>query len=133
MAPNLPRDWISSEIDELLLPIRAAKLPCIWVGPPWGNERGPYKKTFARVKELSDYSSQSVAPCRYINSLAFSQPGEWSTTDGVHLTPNSARLWDGKLIASIDEIAPTPAAPPDRHIGDGAHAFGNPATNNPKP
>jgi hypothetical protein len=80
---------------------------CIWIGPPWGNENGPYKKSFARVKELSDYLSQIVAPCRYINSLAFSQPGEWPTRDGVHLTANSMRLWDDKVIGAIDQLATT--------------------------
>lgn len=60
---------------------------------------------------MSDYLSQIVAPCRYVNSLAFSQPGEWPTRDGVHLTAGSLRLWDDKLIASIDQLAPDAAAP----------------------
>jgi lysophospholipase L1-like esterase len=105
VTPTLPRDWISQEVSLLLQPIRSSKLPCIWVGPTWGTENGPTKKTFERVKQLSDYLSQIVTPCRYINSLAFSQPGEWATLDGVHLTANSTRLWDSDLIGSIDQIA----------------------------
>jgi lysophospholipase L1-like esterase len=106
-SPELRRDWINSEVNQLLQPIRASKLPCIWIGPPWGNENGPYKKTFARVKELSDYLSQIVSPCQYVNSLTFSRPGEWPTLDGVHLTPASTRIWDGDVIRSIDQIAAT--------------------------
>jgi lysophospholipase L1-like esterase len=107
VSPDLPRDWINSEVGQLMQPIRASKLPCIWVGPPWGNENGPWKKTFARVKELSDYLSHIVAPCQYVDSLTFSRPGEWPTLDGVHLTPASTRIWDGDIIRSIDQIAPT--------------------------
>jgi len=107
VSPDLPRDWINSEVSELLVPIRASKLPCIWVGPPWGNENGPWKKTFARVKELSDYLSRIVAPCQYVDSLAFSRPGEWPTLDGVHLTPASTRIWDSDIIRSIDQVAST--------------------------
>jgi lysophospholipase L1-like esterase len=107
VSPELPRDWINSEVNQLLQPIRASKLPCIWVGPPWGSENGPWKKTFARVKELSDYLSQIVAPCQYVDSLTFSRPGEWPTLDGVHLTPASARIWDGAVIRSIDQITAT--------------------------
>jgi hypothetical protein len=101
---DLPRDWIADEVRALLHPIQAANLACIWIGPTWGVEGGPYQKTYSRVKALSGYLSQVVAPCRYIDSLAFSRPGEWTTPDGVHLTAESARLWDDHLIGSIDQI-----------------------------
>jgi hypothetical protein len=107
VSAQLSHDWISGEVSEMLRPISAAKLPCIWVGPPWGTENGIYKKTFARVKELSDYLSQVVSPCQYVNSLTFSRPGEWPTLDGVHLTPASTQIWDGDVIRSIDQIAAT--------------------------
>ncbi|HWD56767.1 MAG TPA: SGNH/GDSL hydrolase family protein [Stellaceae bacterium] len=108
ISPRLSSDWINSEVSGLLLPIRAAKLPCVWVGPPWGGEKdGPYKKTFARVEELSDYLSHVVSPCQYVDSLAFSRPGEWPTLDGVHLTAASTRLWDSDVIHSIDQFAAT--------------------------
>jgi len=93
ITPTLPKEWISYETAQMLQPIEAHHLPCIWVGPPWGSEGGPSNKTFARVKDLSGYLSKIVYPCRYIDSLRFSQPGQWATFDGEHLTPDSYRLW----------------------------------------
>jgi hypothetical protein len=93
ILPSLPKEWISYETVQMLQPIEAHKLPCIWVGPPWGSEGGTSNKTFARVQDLSSYLSTVVSPCRYVDSLRFSQPGQWSTFDGEHLTPDSYRLW----------------------------------------
>lgn len=93
VLPALPREWISVETAQMLKPITAHHLPCIWVGPPWGSEGGPSNKTFARVQELSDYLANAVYPCRYVDSLRFSQPGQWATYDGEHLTPDSYKLW----------------------------------------
>ncbi|HML10146.1 MAG TPA: SGNH/GDSL hydrolase family protein [Stellaceae bacterium] len=93
----LPKEWISSEVEEMLKPIAAHRLPCVWVGPPWGAEGGTSKKTFARVEELSSYLAQTVSPCRYIDSLRFSQPGQWATFDGEHLTPDSYRIWGADI------------------------------------
>jgi len=103
-AGEVPRDFIAKQVADLLQPIRASRIGCIWVGPPWGTEGGLYKKTFARVKAVSDYLAQIVAPCRYIDSLLSSRPGEWPTIDGVHLTANSTRLWDDYILHAIDEI-----------------------------
>jgi hypothetical protein len=94
---TLPKDWISFELQEMLKPIEAHHLPCIWVGPPWGSEGGTSNKTFARVQELSSYLSDNVYPCRYVDSLRFSQPGQWATFDGEHLTPDSYRIWSADI------------------------------------
>jgi hypothetical protein len=93
LLPDLPKDWIATQVKQMLKPVAARKLPCIWVGPPWGSEGGTSNKTFARVRDLSAYLSTIVFPCRYVDSLRFSQPGEWPTLDGEHLTPDSYRLW----------------------------------------
>ncbi len=81
VLPALPKDWISFEVQEMLKPIAAHHLPCIWVGPPWGSEGGPSNKTFARVQELSSYLSQIVYPCRYVDSLRDFRlgSGQWAT------------------------------------------------------
>ena len=105
VMPNVPRDLIAEQVHDLLVPIKARHLPCIWIGPPWGTEGGPYKKTNLRVKEVSDYLSQIVGPCHYINSLRFSQPGQWPTRDGLHLTEAGTEMWDKYLVSSIDQIA----------------------------
>jgi hypothetical protein len=107
VLPELPRDWITTEVREMLQPVVIAHhLPCLWVGPAWGQEGGPSKKTFARVKELSDYLSGQVAPCRYIDSLKFSQPGQWATFDGEHLTPDSYRIWGTDITAAAIQMLP---------------------------
>ena len=95
--PTLPREWISFEVQEMLQPIELHHLPCVWVGPPWGSEGGTSNKTFARVEELSSYLSQNVSPCRYVDSLRFSQPGQWATFDGEHLTPDSYGIWGADI------------------------------------
>jgi hypothetical protein len=103
--PELPREWIAYETAEILQPITARHLPCIWVGPPWGTEGGPSNKTFARVHELSDYLSTVVPPCHYVDSLRFSQPGQWPTFDGEHLTPDSYRLWAADIANTVVQLS----------------------------
>lgn len=100
VLPELPRDWIAKQVHELTQTIHAKKVPCVWVGPPWGTEGGASNKTFARVKELSDYLGTIVAPCRYVNSLNFSKPGEWATFDGEHLTPDSYKVWGANITSA---------------------------------
>lgn len=107
VMPTLPRPLIDEQVHELLIPIKARGLPCIWIGPPWGTDGGAYKKTNARVKEVSDYLAQVVAPCRYIDSLVAAPPGRWATRDGIHLTLQATADWDNYLVRSIDQIAET--------------------------
>ncbi len=101
----IPQAWIYGEIRTLTGKIKAHNLPCVWVGPPWGNEGSSYHKTFARVKEMSQLLSQSVAPCSFIDSTQFSKPGEWPTTDGQHLTSSGYGAWGKGIAASIVQIA----------------------------
>lgn len=106
ILPALPREWIGPQVREMLAPVTARRLPCIWVGPPWGSEGGTSNKTFARVKELSDELARDVAPCRYINSLKFSQPGQWPTYDGEHLLPDSYRIWGADIANEVVKLVP---------------------------
>jgi hypothetical protein len=105
--PALPKDWIVQQVNEMMTPVRAAHVPCVWVGPPWGTEGGPSNKTFARVKELSETLSTLVAPCHYVNSLAFSAPGQWPTYDGEHLTVDSYKIWGSDIAGEIEKYAAT--------------------------
>lgn len=97
--PALKKTWIWDEVTTLTKGIKASGAGCVWVGPPWGSEGGKYNKTLARVKEMSDYLSDIVAPCIYLSSLNMSKPGEWSTTDGMHFTTAGYRGW-GSAIAN---------------------------------
>ena len=99
--PALPKDFIADQVKQFLGPIKAQNLPCIWIGPPWGNETTLYHKTNQRLKELSQFLSQSVAPCTYIDTTSFSQPGEWPTLDGEHLTQPAYHQWSADIATAI--------------------------------
>jgi hypothetical protein len=99
-----PQGWIYGEVRALTQKIAAHNLPCVWVGPPWGSEGSSYHKTFARVKEMSQFLSTAVAPCRFIDSTQFSKPGVWPTLDGQHLTASGYRAWGRDIAQAIDRL-----------------------------
>jgi hypothetical protein len=99
----MPRANIADNVSELTTRIKATHLPCVWIGPGWGTEGGPYFKTFARVKELSDYLKTIVSPCQYIDSLQLSKPGEWPTFDGQHYTSVGYQKWGAALAQVIEQ------------------------------
>ncbi len=102
--PALPTQYIKDEVSRLTHRIQATNIPCLWIGPGWGTEGGPYFKTYARVRELNDYLSHEVAPCRYIDSTKFAQPGEWPTFDGQHYTAASYQKWGQALDQEIVQM-----------------------------
>ena len=69
--PALPAEWIGEQIKDITRRIQAANLPCVWIGPGWGTEGGPYFKNYARVRQVNAYLESNVAPCRYIDSTKF--------------------------------------------------------------
>ncbi|MFA6062089.1 MAG: SGNH/GDSL hydrolase family protein [Gallionella sp.] len=99
----LPRPWISKEVSLLTHGIKASGVSCVWVGPAWGNEGGKNGKNFPRVKEMSDFLAENVAPCTYINSLNMSKPGEWGTLseDGQHFTDAGYQSWGSAIAKQI--------------------------------
>ena len=102
---EMPRQWIEQNVQELTARIKAHNLPCLWIGPGWGTEGGPYSKTYARVKELSDFLAATVTPCTYVDSLALSKPGEWPTFDGQHYTGVGYQKWGAALTQAIAQTA----------------------------
>jgi hypothetical protein len=98
---TLPRDFIADQVNQFLAPIKARNLPCLWIGPPWGNDTQAYHKTTTRLKELSQFLSQVVAPCAYIDTSSFAQPGEWPTLDGEHLTQPAYHKWSLDIAGAI--------------------------------
>ena len=99
--PHMDRSWVLPQVHALTGRIAASGIACDWVGPTWGQNSPPYQKDDTRVKEIAQLLSESVAPCKYVDSTAFSRPGEWPTKDGSHLLPDGYRRW-GRDIA--DEI-----------------------------
>ena len=105
---HLNPDWVGAQVASLTREIASAQIACVWVGPGWGTEGGPYFKTYAAVRLLNDFLSTHVAPCRYIDSLAFAKPGEWSTFDGQHYTQVGYAKWGRAIDEAIVRLAETP-------------------------
>jgi len=101
-SPELPKAWIYDQVHALAMRIKASNAACVWVGPVYGDVNSPYHKADDRVRELSQFLSQSVAPCLYIDSLKFvTQPREWPTTDGQHLTTAGYRAWGADIANAV--------------------------------
>ncbi len=103
------RAWAWQQTTSLSKEIASTGATCIWVGPPWG-EGGQYGKTQARVQQISNFLATNVAPCIYIDSLKFSQPGTWPTVDGQHLYPAGYQAWGMAIAKAINE-SPLPGKP----------------------
>lgn len=97
----MPKSWIWEGVSGLTKEIKSHGTRCVWVGPVWGEDGGKYKKTNARAKEFSDYLSTLVAPCTYVDSLAFSKIGEWKTDDGEHLLKHGYEGWAKGITEAI--------------------------------
>jgi hypothetical protein len=103
-SPQMPRAWIYEQVHMLASRIKATGASCVWVGPIWGSANSGYNKTDARVKEMSQFLSQSVAPCAYIDSTTFARPGQYPTTDGQHLTGPGYRAWGSYIANSVVQL-----------------------------
>lgn len=96
-----PQTWAWQNVTNLTKAIAATNTACIWVGPAWGNSGGKYVKTDERVKYMSTFLKNNVAPCTYVDSLSFSKPGQWETLDGEHFTPLGYKSWSNQITESI--------------------------------
>jgi lysophospholipase L1-like esterase len=103
-SPELPKAWIYGQAHALAARIAASGASCVWVGPVYGNVNSPYHKSDDRVRELSQFLSQSVAPCRYVDSLHFEPTPPWPTTDGQHLTVAGYKAWGQEITNSIVQM-----------------------------
>lgn len=103
--PQMPKEEIQEQVTALTDKIRSMNIPCLWVGPSWGTEGGPFMKTFARVDELNKYMATVVSPCTYVDSTKLSKPGAWPTFDGQHYTVDGYKAYGAAL---ADQIAKMP-------------------------
>ncbi len=101
---QLELPWVHQQVNGLTSRIAASKISCVWVGPTWGGDKGPYHNSVAGVQQLTQVLSTSVAPCNYIDSTAFSRPGDWQTRDGGHLEPDGYRKWATAINSSIVKL-----------------------------
>lgn len=104
--PVLPKAWVRDQVKTLTDGIQAAGLKCVWVGPAWGTEGGDNGKSYPRVREMSAFLADNVAPCIYIDSLKMSRPGEWAPIphgtdhfDGQHFMKEGYQAW-GRAITN---------------------------------
>jgi len=98
---QIEQGWVHQQITALTGKIAASNVSCVWIGPTWGKNAGPYHRTDAEVQAFSQLLSTSVAPCTFINSTTFARPGEWQTRDGGHLEPDGYRKWSAAITATI--------------------------------
>jgi hypothetical protein len=103
-SPELPKAWIYEQTHALAARIAASGASCIWVGPVYGNANSSYHKADDRVRELSQFLSQSVAPCRYVDSLRFEPSPAWPTTDGQHLTVAGYKNWGQDIADAVIQL-----------------------------
>ena len=104
-SPQLPKAWIYEQTHALAARIHASGAACVWVGPVYGDANSPYHKADDRVRELSQFLAQSVAPCVYVDSLKFeTNPREWPTTDGQHLNPVGYRAWGADIANAVASL-----------------------------
>ncbi|MEI2414859.1 SGNH/GDSL hydrolase family protein [Orrella sp. JC864] len=100
--PAFPKTWAWQEITALTRAVAATHTPCVWVGPAWGTEGGKYGKNHPRTQLLSGFLASNVAPCSYIDSLKFSQPGQWATIDGQHFTQAGYAAWSQAIVSALE-------------------------------
>lgn len=103
-SPQFPKVWVWSSVTSLTKEIRASGVKCVWVGPPWGKVGSQYKKDDTRTRVMSQFLATNVAPCTYVDSLTFSKPGEWITTDGQHFTIAGYRAWAAAIGKSLGQL-----------------------------
>ncbi len=103
-SESFPRAWAWQGVTSLTQEIAATKTACVWVGPPWGNAGGKYKKNDPRVTQMSNFLATNVGPCTYVDSLKFSKPGQWSTLDGQHFTLAGYKAWSEAITKAIGEL-----------------------------
>jgi len=102
--PAFPKVWAWQNLTSLTKAIAATGTKCAWVGPAWGKEGGMYKKNDARTQLMSQFLSVNVAPCTYIDSLKFSKPGQWVTTDGQHFTAAGYQAWGNAISEALGKL-----------------------------
>lgn len=101
---SFPKTWAWQQTTALTKAIAGTGTACAWIGPGWGTEGGKYGKNFARVKQMSAFLASNVAPCAYIDSLQFSTPGQWPTTDGQHYTNTGYKTWGDAIAKQLADL-----------------------------
>lgn len=102
--PAFPKSWIWQHTTKLTKEIASTGTQCVWVGPNWGTDGGKFGKTYSRAKLVSSFLASNVVPCTSVDSLKFSQPGQWATLDGQHLTGSGYKQWGDAISKALVDI-----------------------------
>lgn len=98
--PEYPKSWANQEVSTLTKLIKETGVKCYWVGPAWGQPKR-FNKTPELVQRANAFLKENVAPCTYIDSTSFSQPGDWKTIDGQHFTSKYYNSWAEGIVNAI--------------------------------
>jgi hypothetical protein len=99
--PAFPKAWAWQEVTSLTKAIADTHTACVWVGPGWGGSSGQFAKGDDRVRELSAFLANNVAPCAYVDSTTFAKPGQWQTLDGEHYTQTGYVAWSKAIVNAM--------------------------------
>lgn len=102
--PVFPKAWAWQGVTALTKAIASTKTTCVWVGPAYGKAGGKYNKQDDRVERAAKFLAGNVAPCIYIDSLAFAKPGAWRTFDGQHFTPDGYAAWSQAIVKQLGQL-----------------------------
>ncbi|MGK0673787.1 MAG: SGNH/GDSL hydrolase family protein [Halothiobacillaceae bacterium] len=109
--PEFPKSWAYQQVTSLTKAIAETGTACYWVGPGWSNTPGRFNKTNERVQVINAFLAENTAPCTYIDSTKFSQPGEWKTMDGQHYLSSGYQKWAAAITDAIVSNPPKKKAP----------------------
>jgi hypothetical protein len=101
---SLDVKWASNEVSDLTREIQRLNIKCAWVGPAWGREGGRFSKTDVATQAISNFLSTNTSPCKYIDSLKMSKPGEWQTIDGQHFTSTGYKYWGQNIAKELSGL-----------------------------
>jgi len=106
--PEYPKSWANQEISTLMKVIKETNVKCYWVGPAWGEPKR-FNKSPELVQRTNNFLKENVAPCTYIDSTTFSEPGKWKTIDGQHFSAKYYKSWASGITNAIVSNPPTKA------------------------
>lgn len=88
---SFPRSWIWDQSSTIAEEIKNSGASCIWVGPPYGQNKSIFPKTPPKVERLDSLLKNVVSPCYYVTSLMMAKSGEFETEDGAHFKKINGR------------------------------------------
>lgn len=98
---DFPKSWAYQEVTALTSLIKETGAQCYWAGPGWGQGGKRFNKAPELVTRVNEFLAENVAPCTYIDSTKFAQPGDWKTVDGQHYTSKYYRAWAQGITEAI--------------------------------